>query len=186
MQQQQIVRELLQNHKPADDSEKHSLERIIKLLDTADSPFFRDHFLPGHLTASGIVLNPARTKTLLIFHNKLQRWLQPGGHFEPGEFDPSAAAAREVLEETGVPTRWPGERPVLLDVDVHHIPPHKRNPPHYHFDLRMLLIADDNQKMLKPQEVRDVRWAMPAEFERFDLDPGTVRALKKCMAGVTI
>lgn len=174
------IRQLLIPHVPADESERQSLGRIVNLIDTASAPFSRDHFHPGHLTASGFVLNTPRTKALLIFHNKLQRWMQPGGHFEPGESDPSVAAAREVLEETGLPTRWPGERPILLDVDVHQIPARKNDPAHFHFDLRMLLLADDNQQTV-PSEVREARWFTPAEFPDLHLDPGTVRALKKCM-----
>lgn len=40
-------------------------------------------------------------RVLLHFHEKLQRWLPPGGHIEPNEL-PDEAALREVLEETGV------------------------------------------------------------------------------------
>lgn len=40
-------------------------------------------------------------RVLLHFHQKLDRWLPPGGHIEPNEL-PDEAAVREVLEETGV------------------------------------------------------------------------------------
>ncbi len=40
-------------------------------------------------------------EVLLHFHQKLQRWLPPGGHIEPNEL-PDEAAVREVMEETGV------------------------------------------------------------------------------------
>lgn len=40
-------------------------------------------------------------KVLLHFHEKLNRWLPPGGHIEPNEL-PDEAAVREVWEETGV------------------------------------------------------------------------------------
>jgi ADP-ribose pyrophosphatase YjhB (NUDIX family) len=40
-------------------------------------------------------------RVLLHFHQKLARWLPPGGHIEPGEL-PDEAALREVHEETGV------------------------------------------------------------------------------------
>lgn len=40
-------------------------------------------------------------KVLLHFHEKLNRWLPPGGHIEENEL-PDEAAVREVLEETGV------------------------------------------------------------------------------------
>lgn len=38
---------------------------------------------------------------LLHYHEKLGRWLPPGGHIEPNEL-PDEAAVREVFEETGV------------------------------------------------------------------------------------
>ena len=174
----EIIRAFLAAHVPADESESDSLRRTCELIATAADPFSRAHYVPGHLTASGIVLNADRTHTLLIFHTKLQRWLQPGGHFEPGECDPSLAAAREVLEETGVHTRWPGERPLLLDVDVHEIPARKTEPAHGHFDLRMLLIAEPGE--VQAREVSAARWCAPHEFASLKLDPGTIRALKKC------
>ena len=40
-------------------------------------------------------------RVLLHRHARLDRWLPPGGHVEPGEL-PDEAATREVREETGV------------------------------------------------------------------------------------
>jgi len=40
-------------------------------------------------------------RVLLHHHRRLDRWLPPGGHIEPGEL-PDEAAVREVWEETGV------------------------------------------------------------------------------------
>lgn len=40
-------------------------------------------------------------KVLLLWHKKLQMWLPPGGHIEPGEL-PDEAAVREVKEESGL------------------------------------------------------------------------------------
>ncbi len=107
----ELIRGMLAGHACADASEHDSLRRIRALLEGPGDPFSRAHYEPGHLTASGIVVNPERTRTLLIFHAKLQRWLQPGGHFEPGECDPRLAAAREVLEETGLTARTAAEGP---------------------------------------------------------------------------
>jgi len=171
-----LISELLERHTAADASEADSLARIRGLLANAHAPFSREHFVPGHLTASAIVLNPGRTRTLLILHAKLNMWLQPGGHFEPGESDPSVAAAREVHEETGLVSRWPGDKPLLLDVDVHTIPARKNEPQHSHFDLRMLLVADGEPTA---GEVSAVKWVQPGEFEAMKLDPGLQRALKK-------
>lgn len=172
-----IVRAMLQKHSPADDSEADSLRRIFELVNTGSAPFSRDHYVPGHLTASAIVLNEERNKAMLIFHGKLKLWLQPGGHFDTGENDPSIAAAREVLEETGLTARWPGSEPRLLDVDVHEIPERPNAPRHCHFDLRMLLIATGAGKA--GDDAHDAKWVEAAEAFAMNLDPGLVRALKK-------
>lgn len=40
-------------------------------------------------------------RVLMHWHQKLSRWLPPGGHIEPDEL-PDDAARRETMEETGV------------------------------------------------------------------------------------
>jgi 8-oxo-dGTP pyrophosphatase MutT (NUDIX family) len=50
-----------------------------------------------------------RRRVLLHYHQKLNRWLPPGGHIEPGEL-PDEAALREVLEETGIVASLAGEQ----------------------------------------------------------------------------
>lgn len=50
-------------------------------------------------TVAVFVVHDARI--LLHYHEKLKRWLPPGGHIEPNEL-PDEAAMREVMEETGV------------------------------------------------------------------------------------
>jgi 8-oxo-dGTP pyrophosphatase MutT (NUDIX family) len=174
----QTIHALLSTHTAADGSETRSLERIRQLIETADRPFARDHYVPGHLTASAIVVDAERQNTLLIFHQKLQLWLQPGGHFEPGENDPSVAAAREVLEETQTETQWPDGKPLLLDVDVHVIPARKTEPQHEHFDLRMLLVATHDGARAG-DGVTQARWFGRDEWTAMNLDPGLQRALRK-------
>ena len=46
---------------------------------------------------------------MLLWHNKIQAWLPPGGHIHPNEL-PEAAAVREVLEETGLEVELLGQR----------------------------------------------------------------------------
>lgn len=48
-----------------------------------------------------------RRSVLLHRHAKLDRWLPPGGHIEPGEL-PDEAALRETLEESRVRVRLEG------------------------------------------------------------------------------
>ncbi len=52
-------------------------------------------------------------KLLLVRHRKLDLWLAPGGHLDPGEL-PHLGAEREVFEETGV-TVQAFDRTILLE-----------------------------------------------------------------------
>ena len=168
---------------PADASETDSQSRILELIASASAPFFRGHYVPGHLTASAVVVDPSRTRALLIFHEKLRLWLQPGGHFEPGEEDPLLAATREAKEETGLACK-PGLPEPLFDLDVHTIPARAAKgarpaePAHDHFDLRFLLVASSEDAIVG-DGVTAVRWIELSEAQGLDLDPGLRRALAK-------
>jgi 8-oxo-dGTP pyrophosphatase MutT (NUDIX family) len=111
-----------------------------QLLGEPGDVFSRDHFVPGHFTASAFVVSLDRTSLALIHHRRLGRWLQPGGHMEPGDVTAQAAASREVLEEIGVQATLLA--PLIFDIDVHDIPAHGSEPGHEHFDLRFAFEAD--------------------------------------------
>jgi len=98
-----------------------SYRRAVDLLDADQPSWHRSAFEPGHFTASGFVASPDGSSLLLIHHGKLDRWLQPGGHFEEIDASVEAAAKREVLEETGVGnlTRIGS---ALVRIDAHPIP----------------------------------------------------------------
>ena len=131
---------LLTPYKPFDLAEAQHLARTLEFLRATDAPFFRDT-LAGHITASAILTDPAQSNLLLIWHEKLRRWLQPGGHCEQDDVSLSAAARRELLEETGLPQNGcilATDMP--FDVDVHPIPVRGAEPAHWHYDIRFLFV----------------------------------------------
>jgi 8-oxo-dGTP pyrophosphatase MutT (NUDIX family) len=93
---------------------------------------------PAHVTASAVVLSPDARQTCLVLHAKLSRWVQPGGHLEPDDASVAAAAAREVLEETGLAAREVGV-PVLLS---RHGAPCAPGVVDWHLDVQHVMVSD--------------------------------------------
>lgn len=142
------LRRLVAAHQPGDTREVAAKARFLAELDRLSAPCDR-HADPVHVTASAVVVGPRGT--VLHLHRRLGRWLQPGGHVDPGE-DPAHAAVRETREETGLPAGHPDGRPELVHLDVH-----PANG-HLHMDLRYLLVAPDVDPAPGAGESPHVRW----------------------------
>lgn len=117
----------------------------------------------GHITGSAWLLNPAGDKALLTLHRNLKRWMQLGGHAD-GEPDALNTALREATEESGIA----GIRPLLteiFDVDIHLIPARldKGEPAHYHYDIRYLMQAP-NEEFIVSDESDDLAWWSAADI----------------------
>lgn len=163
----------------ADPRAAQSLERTRALLKRSRDPFSRSNFEPGHITASGVVLAPERDRVLLVFHRRLQRWLQPGGHVEPDDRDLAGAAEREVVEETGIALD-PRVPPVLVGVDVHRIPARTDEPAHWHHDIVFRFVAGDDDR-IAPEWGRDVQWYAVDRLDDCDADEALHRSVARAL-----
>lgn len=148
----------------------HHRDRILALVDEHEDIAVRT-CRPGHLTGSAFVVDPSRNACLLLFHTKLQRWLQPGGHAD-GDTNLAHVALREAQEETGIP----GLQVVTpaIDVDIHEVDPPKEDA-HLHLDVRYLVIAPAGAEPVGNHESQALRWVTADELSNFDLDEGTHR-----------
>ena len=171
---------LLESHQPADKQESDFRDEMLALLKAPADPFLRSHFQPGHFTASAFLLSPDRSAVLLIFHGKLHRWLQPGGHIDPNDPSTLAGALRELAEETGV------EEPAsfssgLFDVDIHEIPARKSEPTHKHFDLRFAFVAP-SRRIQAASDALDARWVGLDQIHTVESDASVMRAVGKLIS----
>ncbi|MBX7212519.1 MAG: NUDIX hydrolase [Thermoflexales bacterium] len=171
----------LRAHRPADAQEAASVAEVDALLAGPDDPFTRER-AAGHITASAFVVDSARTATLLIWHTKLKRWLQPGGHCEPSDPSLCEAAMREASEETGLTAAkllpaLSGDAP--FDIDVHAIPARGDVPAHRHHDIRYLFEVV-GQGALTPEPESALRWVPLAEVAALD-DASLSRMARKAL-----
>ncbi len=143
------VRRAVGDHLPADDREADARRRILESLERLSRPFDEEADLV-HVTGSAVVVG--RRGTVLHLHKRLHRWMQPGGHIDPGEA-PWEAAHRESEEETGLTLSHPAPGPRLIHLDVH-----DAAKGHTHLDLRYLLLAPDEDPSPPPGESPEARW----------------------------
>ena len=115
----------------------------------------------AHFSASAWVVNPARDRVLMLYHNIYNSWSWPGGHAD-GEEDLLGVALREVREETGLKDVR-AVTDALYSLEILTVNAHfKRGRyvvPHLHLNLTYLLEADDRQALQsKPDENSAVKW----------------------------
>ncbi|MGH8081988.1 MAG: NUDIX hydrolase [Lysobacter sp.] len=117
-------------------------------------PFLRER-LTGHFTGGVWLVDRAGQRVLLTHHRKLGRWLQLGGHAD-GDRDLAQVALREAEEESGLTGL--SVEPGLFDVDRHWIPERRDVPGHWHYDLRFVVRAGDNEDYVVSEESLDLAW----------------------------
>jgi 8-oxo-dGTP pyrophosphatase MutT (NUDIX family) len=114
-----------------------------------------------HVTGSALVVHPPTGRVLLRWHERMGGWLHVGGHVDPGDAGPFAAARREGHEETGLDglTAWPDpSRPHLVHVVVVPVPAGGDEPAHEHADLRYALATARPDDVVPESPAAPLRW----------------------------
>src|SRR5207248_2014997 len=115
------------------------------------------------VTGSAVVVHTPSRRVLLRWHQRMQAWLQVGGHADPGEYDPFRIACREAREETGLAdlAPWPDPDPAsprVLQIAVVPVPAGKGEPDHEHADIRYALATREPERIVSESESAPLAW----------------------------
>ena len=151
--------EELKKFRPADAAEAEAREVMLREIELQGERLL-DRENEAHFTSSAFIVNPARTKTLMVHHNLRNTWSWAGGHAD-GMHDTEANARKEMLEETGVSeVRLLGG---IASLEVFHVPAHvKRGRPveaHRHLSVAYIYEVDESAELkVCPDENSSVEW----------------------------
>ncbi|MBR0040481.1 MAG: NUDIX hydrolase [Oscillospiraceae bacterium] len=154
---------------------------ILDFLANNRDAFSRDNRI-AHMTASAWIVNPERTKVVMVYHRIYDSWSWTGGHAD-GEEDLLAVALREAREETGLQNVRPVSEEIfsleVLTVDGHE----KRGkyvPSHLHMNVTYLLEADESERVrVCEEENAGVRWFALDEALKASTEPWFVERIYK-------
>lgn len=171
----QKLLDLLQEYNPTEPEAKHKQE-IIDFINRYPNCFERSLEI-GHITASAWLLNKDRSKALLMHHNKLDMWVQLGGHCD-GNPDVLEVATKEAQEESGIENIIPISDKIF-DIDIHLVPDYKNVKSHYHYDIRFLLQVNNNKDFVQNSESKELRWIGKNLLELPTEEPTIIRLFNK-------
>lgn len=180
MHRQELL-QLLKDYQPRFMDEMGFVKRSLSYIEQREDCFYRELW-PAHVTGSAWVVNPDRSRVLMMHHKKLNQWFQPGGHAD-GDADIVRVALKETEEETGISAEdiklVDGS---IFDVDIHSIAPYGNDPEHEHIDVRFLLEVDDSIAVPGNDESHEVLWIDLINVSHYNRNRSTYRMLEKTRA----
>lgn len=161
-----MLRQEIEEFVPFDEVEKKEKEHFLRFIDTFSDVLTRENEF-GHFSASCFVVNKARDKVLVVYHNIYKGWVYPGGHADGCE-DLLSVALWEVEEETGLKAK-------VLDSSIFaisscpivgHVKRGCYVSSHIHFDVIYLVEADDSLLLCyREEESAGVKWISLDELD---------------------
>ena len=179
-----IVEEIIK-YRPCNEQEQRDKAVILAFLENNEDAFLRSNLL-AHMTASSWIVNPERTKTLMVYHNIYDSWSWTGGHAD-GETDLLSVALREAREETGIAHVRPVS-PEIFSLEVLTVDGHEKRgayvPSHLHMNVTYLLEAEESDTLhICKEENSGVAWFTLEEALKASTEPWFVERIYKKLNG---
>ncbi|MBQ3499864.1 MAG: NUDIX hydrolase [Oscillospiraceae bacterium] len=153
------LKEQILKYVPYNEQEEKDKPLLLEWL--SEPGIFTRENKRAHFTASAWVLNPEKTKVLMIYHNIYDSWAWMGGHAD-GEENLLAVAEREAKEESGISKIRPLSEDIL-SIEIVTVSGHEKRgeyvPSHLHLNVTYLFEAPEEQDLtIKPDENSGVMW----------------------------
>ena len=153
--------EFLENYKGFDEIEEGERLSFLQFMRAFQTAAYSRETLPGHLSSSAWIVNPERTKILMIYHNLFKSWAWVGGHAD-GDKDLVRVAVKETEEETGLKNiRLVQKEPIDINVlsVTNHVKRGKFVPRHLHYNVVYLFEADEKEDVrILEDENSNIGW----------------------------
>lgn len=150
----------LRSYHPWNEQEARDRAELLRRLESGEALYGREN-PSAHLTASGWVISPDRSRVLLAYHNLYNSWSWLGGHAD-GERDLLSVALREIREESGLEAVCPVSTD-FYSLEILTVDGHEKGgryvSSHLHLNVTYLLEADPTGPVrCKPDENSQVGW----------------------------
>jgi 8-oxo-dGTP pyrophosphatase MutT (NUDIX family) len=171
----------IENYIPYNEQEKSDKEVILYCINNFEDVLTRENKI-AHITSSAFVVNKARDKALMIYHNIYNSWSWTGGHAD-GEGDLLEVALKEAREETGVNNIQPVTSEIF-GLDILPVLGHVKRgiyiSAHLHLSLSYLIQGDEGEALfVKEDENSDVKWIPIDEVNTYSNEPHMHRVYEK-------
>ena len=169
----QKLKQIVESFVPWNEQETADREKILAYIDGGEELLTRENELM-HFTSSCWVMNPERTKVLMVHHNIYNAWSWIGGHAD-GCADLLAVAKKELAEESGVvDARLLSEIPITLEMIG--VQSHEKKgryiAPHIHLNVTYLFEVEENVALrVKEDENSGVMWRDIADVRKDNTEP---------------
>lgn len=176
-------RNIIAAFEPCCEQERADRETILGYIDGGAELLTRENKVM-HFTSSCWVMNPEKTKALMVHHNIYNAWSWMGGHAD-GCADLLAVAKKELCEESGVTdARLISEIPITLEmIGVQsHEKKGKYIAPHIHLNVTYLFeVEEDVPLRIKEDENSGVMWRNIEDIRTDNTEPHMNKLYRKLL-----
>jgi len=178
---------VINNYQPKSRLEHEEKEMMLDFIDYMNSSVLYRSSKIAHFTVSGFIINPEKTKTLMVFHNIYKSWSWVGGHCD-GNPNLIEVIFKEAMEETGIRDfQLLGQVPISIEIlpVFNHLKNNKDIGNHLHLNVTYLLeTSEENPFIVNSDENSAIAWLPINQLIHYCNEPHMLKIYDKIIQRV--